>query len=153
MTSIQSSFTELSLLPSSLTLSEYGVGNPETSLVEYELANQESDTRSAKPNIAMPTTPLAVWVIRRIGLAALVAKTEAELLCPEKSNVRRAIRAGLNVETVAAVTNWTTKTVQTVVAGALKDGESAMDNAKADAMAQRVAAIVAGLLAPHFFKK
>lgn len=153
MASIQPSFAALSLLPAFPVLSQYDVGNPESSLTQYELANPESDTRLAKPNVTMPTTPLAVWVIRRIGLATLVAKTEAALLLPEKSNIRLAVRVGPNENTVAGVTNSITRAVQKVVADALKDGENRMDNAKADAMAQRVAAIVAGLLALHFFKK
>lgn len=149
--SIESSLTTLSLLPPPPALSQYDVGNPESSLMQYEIANQESDARLVKPNITMPTTPLAVWVIRRIGLATVVAKTKAVLDATRKSNPKPNVNEGLNDRTVAAVAWWIKGTVQMVVADALKDIESGMDKAKADAMGQRVAEIVAGLLAPHFF--
>lgn len=157
MTSIQSSFTELSLLPSSPVLLQYGIGDPETALAQYEAANSESDAPPKKPDIHMPSTPLAVWVIRRIGLATLVAKTKETLIKKDETNFTAIVdwlnQCGRNEDTVPRAANWIKETVQQVVANALKDGESGMDSAKATAMAQRVAAIVAGLLAPHFFNK
>lgn len=157
MTSIQPSFTELSLLPSTPVLLQYGIGDPETALAQYEAANSESDAPPKKPDIHMPSTPLAVWVIRRIGLATLVAKTKAAL--DKKHGLKYTAivnwlnQCGPNEDTVPRAANWIKETVQEVVADALKDGESGMDSAKATAMAQRVAPIVAGLVVLHFFDK
>lgn len=97
----------------------------------------------AESDITLPVTPLAVWVIRKIGMSTLISNTKEKLDGNTKSAVSLSIAKGKGWQSVAEISSHIGPTVERVISDVLEDA----------VIAQRVAKVVAALLAPRFLDK
>lgn len=100
-------------------------------------------TIPTKPDITMPTAPLAVWVIRTIGLTNLITETEKALDIHDQETVKN---LKLNKDSLEmAEIEWH---VYGIIIEAVTKLTSTYLND--EAVGSRVARVLAGLLVPKF---
>lgn len=97
----------------------------------------------AESDIALPLTPLAVWVIRKIGMSTLISNTKQKLDVTTKSAVSLSIAKGRGWQSVVEISSFIGPIVEGVISDLLEDA----------VIAQRVAKVVAALLAPRFLDR